>query len=66
MHLEEVDPSLKVLGNWKKNVSSFFCFQELVNLQVMCKPFRAMVIIDVKPYQDDEVFYNRVENFTIW
>lgn len=32
----------------------------------MRKPFKTMVIGDVKPCQDDEIFYDCVEIFTIW
>jgi hypothetical protein len=31
----------------------------------MRKPFKTMVTVDVKPCQDDEIFYDCVEIFTI-
>jgi hypothetical protein len=66
VHLEEVNPSLNVSSNWKNFLSlSFLCFEKLVNLRMKHKPFRAMVIIAIKPCQEDEIFY-RVENFTSW
>jgi hypothetical protein len=65
VHLEEVNYLIKVFKYLKKLLKLVFCFEQLVNLQVRCKPFKTMVII-THSCQNDEVFYNSVENFMIW
>jgi hypothetical protein len=67
VHLEEVNPSLKVSSNWKNFLSSSFSyFEELINVWMRHKPFRTMVTIIVKPDHLDVVFYDYMEIFTIW